>query len=891
MVESTVVGRVMDVEYEDDDELVVHLVLRTLGGRRKTCKVYGTVPYLFVHQDAEDPRQNRYLAEYVQSVESGYESFDGHELKKVNVDIPSSVRKVRDKYDTTWEADLPFVRRCTADYNMSGYVRVPDEDNFYVSEIESVDRQDVESISPRVCMYDIEVEVPDTFYDDFAEEAKNPVQAITAHDSYEDEYTLFALDPELQINPSEIRSYIEENWAGHDEYDRVTDIDIVFKRFGDEASLLNSFGEYVSNRQFDVMTGWNAVDFDHEYIVSRMYNVNGVSPHKMSDIGAVGGRRTETYVEGLPAIDLMEAFCDKLSYGEWQSQSLDYVSNEVLDAGKVEGDDVNYNANRTKFMAYNVVDTQLCVELDRQREIMQFWYLLAEVTAIPPYDVGTTMKECEGYLFKHRDREEILPTTEEEDMETISGGLVLPAYEGLEDWVGVFDLKSLYPSSIITCNISKETMTTDPREADVVVPHMPLNYEKVAGNKITSEDIGWEMGEGACVGFTMDEQGILPKYLTKLFDERESLKSVRNEYKPGTNEYARYNQQQRAVKVVMNSFFGVSDHPYFRLSAEGLGAAITSVSRFVSWAGVQVIEDEGYDVLYGDTDSLFVRMSDDKNDEVESVVSDMEILEQDINDGLEFITDQIGLPEEHPFFPQDFHGTDRHAWKYEAEKLYRRFLQSGTKKRYAGNIKWKEGKFTEDIDVSGFEVEKSDATEVTKQVQEELLKLALSGADFKDMSDFVRGEIESVKAVNYSVQEIGFPSSINKPLEDYPNMPVKRGAKYSNRHLGYDWQADRDPWLVYVDETRPGLPNTDVIALEWSDDSLPQGFEIDVMKHVDKAIKGPVESMVDAFDFTWEELKTGKKEQSFLGGVESSDDEPMFNDDAETEDPFAHLEE
>ena len=886
-----VIGRVMDVEYDDSDELVVYMVVRTRSGRRKVCKVYGTTPFLFVHEDAQDPRKNKYLAEFVKSIESGYESYDGHDLIRVNTITPADVRKVRSKYDTTWEADLPFVRRCTSDYGMSGYVSIPNEESFHVSEIESVDRTEVESIDPRVCMYDIEVKVPDQFYDGFAEDADNPVTAIAAYDSYDDEYTLFALDPELQIDPGKIRHYIEENWAGHEDYDRVTDIDIVFKRFGDESSLLQSFADYVGNKQFDVMTGWNAVDFDHEYIVNRMHQLADVNPHTMSDIGTVGGRRTETYIQGVPAIDMMKAFCGKLSYGEWQSQSLEYVSNQVLGAGKVEGDDVNYNANRTKFMAYNIVDTQLCAELDRQRGIMQFWYQLAEVTAIPPYDVGTTMKECEGYLFKHRDDDEILPSTEEEDMEGISGGLVLPAYEGLEDWVGVFDLKSLYPSSIITCNISKETMTTDPEEADVIVPDMPLNYEKVMGNKITSDDIGWEIGEGACMGFNLDEQGILPKYLTKLFDERDQLKSLRNQNDPDSAVYERYDQQQRAVKVVMNSFFGVSDHPYFRLSAEGLGAAITSVSRFVSWGGVQVIEDQGYDVLYGDTDSLMVQMTDNEDADVEAVVDEMESLETDINSGLSFVAEQIGLPQKHPFFPEDFHGNDQHAWVYEAEKLYRRFLQAGTKKRYAGNIVWKEGKYVQDVDVSGLEVEKADATDVTKHVQEKLLEKALDGEEFKHLSEFIREEIEKVKAANYSVQEIGFPSSISKPIEEYPNMPVKRAAKYSNNHLGYDWQADRDPWLIYVDETRPGLPNTDVIALEWTDDSLPEGFTINADKHVDKAIKNPVESLIDAFDFTWEELKTGKREQSFLGeAAQSDDDEPMFaNNDNETEDPFKHL--
>lgn len=887
MVEERVTARVMDVQYDDEDELYVRLMLRTENNERFCPKVYGVVPYLFLHEDAKNPQHNDYLAQFVKGVYGGYESFDGHSLMQVTTHSPSDVRKVRDKYDETWEADLPFVRRCTADYGMSGFVSVPYESSFHVSEIESVDAID---ISPRVCTYDIEVDAPDSFYDEFAEEAPNEVQAITAHDSYEDEYVLFALDSELSVNAGRIRSEIEKHWNGHDEYDDLIDVDIRFKRFSSESVLLSAFVEYVSERQFDVFTGWNVVDFDHEYIVSRMHSVDGVSPHQMSDIGSVGGRRPSTYVDGTPAIDLMEAFCGKLSYGEWESQSLDYVSNDVIGGGKVEGDDVSYEANRTKFMAYNIVDVQLCVELNERRGILSFWYLLAEITGIPPYDVGSTMKECEGYLFKHRDNDEILPSTEETDMDRIEGGLVLPPHEGIEPWVGVFDLKSLYPSSIITCNISKETMTTDIEEADIVVPDVPLNYEKVAGDTIESQDITWEPGKGACVGFTLDEQGILPKYLTKLFEDREKRKELRNQYSFGTQEFERYNQQQRAVKVVMSSFFGVSDNPYFRLSADGLGAAITSVSRYVSWGGVRAISDQGYNVLYGDTDSLMVSMASSGVESKDPVVEDMEALEDDINSNLSFIADSVGLPDDHPFLPESFHGTGRHAWFYEAEKLYRRFLQAGTKKRYAGNIVWKEGKSVDELDVSGFEVQKSDATEITQRVQSELLTLALDGASFEEMTEYIQDEIAGVKNSTLSPQEVGFPSTLSQPIEEYPNRPVKRAAKYSNKHLGYDWQSGTDPWLVYVDDTSPGLPNTDVIALSWTDDSLPSGFTMDATTHIEKNIKKPVESLVDAFDFTWSELKTGRQEQSFLGEKsERSSEEPMFGESPATDDPFEDM--
>lgn len=890
------VWRVTDVLYTEDGELVTHVFGRDEDGERVHKRVGDTLPYLFVPDRDFSPEylELSNLKGNVFAWNRGYESYDGVELVQIVCNLPKDVREVRNEFDVCYESDLVFERRCSADYDLAGYVRTPRSDYITVDQIESLSPKSVDPIEPRGLYIDIEVIPPDSFYPEFAEEAPEPVTAITSYDSYEDVYTLFCYDPDLTVNPGEIRGYIEENWEGHEDYDRVIDIDISFKRFGNEANLLKSFVNYVSDTEADFMTGWNYTNFDHEYLVSRIDDVLGYGVNNMSPINSVGGYKTETYIKGVPAIDLMSAYCDKLVYGKMKSKSLDYVSKVKLGVGKIEGGDNSWDANRTKFMAYNIVDTQLCVEIDNRFGVINFWYMIAEVCGIPPYDVGSTMKECEGYLFKHRKDDEILPDTEEDkELDTISGGFVMPPSNGVAEWVGVHDLKSLYPSSMITCNISKETMTYDMQEADIIVPDMPLNYEDVPGDKIRSSDIGWTLGEGACVGFTLDKQGIMPKYLSLLFENREEMKSARNSEPRDSQEYEMFNMQQRAIKVVMNSMFGVSDHPYFRLSADGLGAAITSVSRFVSWVGIQVIEGDGYNVKYGDTDSLMVSLLDNPDVEngleVEEYVDYMIELENSINDQLVTVADQIGVPEKHPYFLDTLHGTDRHLWVYEAEKLYRRFLQTGAKKRYAGNIVWKEGKYVDETDVSGFETVKSDSAGITQDVQQEFIERVLEGQGYDELTAFIQEKVNGLESLTFSLEYVGFPSTLNKAPEDYPNMPVKRGTLYSNEYLGYDWQSGDDPWLVYVDETPPNLPNTDVIAVHWQDEKLPPGFTINVSKHLDKSIRGPLQAIIDSLDFTWTELKTGMKEQSILSGGSGADSDIIFNESAETSDPFDNL--
>lgn len=889
------VFRVTDVQYEDEDDLVTHVFGRDLEGGYVHKRIYDTMPYLFVAESEFDASfvKASHLSDMVFDWNSGYESYDGVELIQVVTHYPKQVRKVREEFENTYESDLVFERRCTADYDLSGFVRTPDKDVISVGSIESVSEDEIDPVEPRGLFVDIEVKVPDDFYPEFAEEAPNTVTAITCYDSYTEEYTLFCYDPDLSVKPENIRGYIEDNWDGHEDFDRLTDIDIHFKRYAQEPNLLEGFVSYVENREVDYMTGWNYIDFDHEYLYNRIDSVLGKEVRRLSPIKKTGGYKTETYVKGVPAIDMMEAYCGKLIYGKLKSKSLDYVTKDALGVGKIEGEDNSFDENRTKFMAYNIVDTQLCVEMDREFGVMDFWYMLADVCGIPPYSVGSTMKECEGYLFKHRNDDEILPdTVDDKEMDTISGGFVMPPSDGVEEWVGVLDLKSLYPSSMITCNISKETMTYDLNEADIVVPNMPLNYEDVPGDTITQSDIGWELGEGACVGFTLDKEGILPKYLKLLFKNRSLMKSKRDSNDAGSTEYKMYDMRQRAIKVVMNSMFGVSDNPYFRLSADGLGAAITSASRYVSWVGIQAIEDDGYNVRYGDTDSLMVSLLDNpevEDDlETEQYVEYMINLEESINERLSMVADNIGVPEKHPFFGGSLHGTDRHLWVYEAEKLYRRFLQTGAKKRYAGNILWKEGKYVDDTDVTGFETVKSDSATITQDVQQEFIERVLEGQTYEQLTEFIQQNVEGLKSLTFDLEYIGFPSTLNKPIEEYPNMPVKRATNFSNQHLGYDWGSGDDPWLVYVDDTPPNLPNTDVIAVHWQDGSLPRGFTINLQKHLEKSVKSPLQPIIDSMEFTWTELKTGKKEQSVIGGGGGGD--ISFNEEAETGDPFADVE-
>ena len=170
----------------DDEEPVVKLAGRDEYGERRVHWVYGTRPYLYVREGTSVPEgyQSR-----VQRQLPGFETFDGIPVERWNVLVPDDVREIKDTLDDeTWEADIPFYRRASIDYDLSGYVRIPDSKKVQIDEVETEVRPDAENtIDPRVVYGDIEVLPDGTDFDQMVEDASCPVTAITLYDSHEQE--------------------------------------------------------------------------------------------------------------------------------------------------------------------------------------------------------------------------------------------------------------------------------------------------------------------------------------------------------------------------------------------------------------------------------------------------------------------------------------------------------------------------------------------------------------------------------------------------------------------------------------------------------------------------------------------------------------------------------
>ena len=327
-------------------------------------------------------------------------------------------------------------------------------------------------------------------------------------------------------------------------------------------------------------------------------------------------------------------------------------------------------------------------------------------------------------------------------------------------------------------------------------------------------------------------------------------------------------------QFVGQSLYGVTGWDRFRLYDKEGAAAVTATGREVIDFTEEAANELDYQVAYGDTDSVMLSLSDMSKEE--AIETSFEI-EDHIN-------------ERYDDFARDELNAEFHRFQIEFEKLYRRFFQAGKKKRYAGHIVWKEGKDVDDIDITGFEYKRSDIAGITKEVQQNVIETIVTGDDIDEDMEEVKAYLVDVIARvldgDVDLDEIGIPGGIGKKLDAYDTPTAQvRGAKYANRMLGTNFGSGSKPKRLYLKKVHPDFwqrmekeeefdpqrdhlygefkRDPDVICFEYAD-QVPEEFEVDWEKMLDKTLKGPIERVIEALGMSWEEVKTGQ-EQTGLG--------------------------
>ncbi|MDD1690163.1 MAG: DNA-directed DNA polymerase [Methanoregula sp.] len=779
------------VEYSNSPEgPVIHIFGRDPQGKAVRLDVTGFKPYFYVPADQAESVALPPQA----TLETGtsYRSIRNEPLRRLYTNRPGDVRDVRERY-RHFEADIPFATRFMIDTGLTGGVSALNE---------TVDYHNITAVEvdapARSCMIDIECEDERGFPDP----QRDKIICITCYDSFDEDYTTFVLSGNEM--PAEIAQKEREGGLKNGCFRKGTH---TICTYGDEVAMLRAFASYLVSRDPDVLSGWNFVDFDMPYITGRMEKL-GLRPDSLARIP---GQTERNALRGRALFDLLSAY-KKMHLSLKESYRLDAIAMEELGEQKVRYTGTVsdlWKKQPALLVEYNFKDVELCVGINRKDNIIGFYREIARYVGCPLDRTLNSSNVIDVYVLRKAFGKYVLPSKGFANADEFEGATVFEPSKGVRENVVVLDLKSLYPMAMMTINASMETK--DP-EGELRAPNG--------------------------IRFRKQPDGLTRSIIADLLKERDEKKALRNTFAFGSPEYVMYDMQQSVLKVIMNTYYGVSGYVRFRLFDREIGSAVTSVGRAIIEHTRRTIEEQGYKVIYGDTDSCMIQLPPlDREKTIELARS----IEKTLNGS-------------YSVFAKKELNADVHFFSIKFEKIYARFFQAGKKKRYAGSLVWKEGKDVHETDIVGFEIKRSDTPQITKLVQMTVMEQILNGKDYTEIKAFLGDVIKKYRAGKYSLDEIGIPGGIGKALDDYDNDDAQvRGAKYANEYLHTEFGKGSKPKRVYIRTVTSKYPKTDVLCFEYAD-QVPPEFVVDLELMLDKTIKQPISRIIEALGWNWNDV-------------------------------------
>jgi DNA polymerase elongation subunit (family B) len=529
---------------------------------------------------------------YKKSSAGTYTSLFGDKLKKVYDYDP--------KEKGLFESDVPAETRVLVD-------RYADSDDI--------------SKNHRILFFDIEVKVTEGFPS--PDEAPNEVTSIGFNDCTDDSYHCLVLDPEgkVDLNHPEI---LRNNF----------NVEI----FDSEFDLLQRFFARYREINPTIISGWNSEKFDVPYIYNRACKIVGKKVASMlSPINVVQWSKFKEKhkIAGVSHLDYLFLY-RKFTYTEKSSYRLDAIAEEELGENKVayEGtlNDL-YNNDRTNFVLYNVQDVAIVKRLNDKLDFISITQALTHSGHVPYENVFTSSRYLEGAILVYLRKLGIVapdkkPKPKLADDFQFAGAHVAVPQKGKHDWVFDLDVTSMYPSVIMSLNISPETKLGKLPDWDS--QDFIREVEKVYrinddyGNEIASmsyEDFNSYVIENNIsisangVLYRTDKTGLIPAILSKWFDERVEYRKLAKKFgnDGNTERYEYFDRRQLIQKIMLNSLYGVLGLSVFRFydidNAEATtltGQALIKFSKTITnhFYNNELGTDDDH-VIYIDTDSIF----------------------------------------------------------------------------------------------------------------------------------------------------------------------------------------------------------------------------------------------------------------------------------------------
>ena len=615
---------------------------------------------------------------------------------------------------------------------------------------------DVPSKGHIVLTFDIEVEMITGLPS--IEKAENEITSIAAYDDASKEYHVFVVDKKQKVKGKSF------NKNGRDVHMHVYD---------DERALIMGYLTYYEGVNPTIWTGWNIDFFDVPYLFNRIKNVCGERhANRLSCIGKTywSPYRKRYSVAGVSIMDYIGLY-KRYNFGLESSYTLNHIATKELGRGKVEYEgslDDLFENDLEKFIEYNIVDVELIVEMDAKLQFIDLSRAICHSGFTPYEDYIFSSKYLEGaclaYLKKkglvapnkpknHKDK---LAEQTEAGEEKFIGAYVKEPIVGKYDWIYDLDLTSLYPSIIMTLNISPETkvgkiadwnpeswVRGEDRQYTIVGKTKEFSYNRKELEEVIADN---QLGVAANgVLYTQKKPGLIADILDSWFKQRVEFRKLEKKYGEAgdTEKYEFYGKRQLVQKILLNSMYGVLGLVAFRFYDIDNAEAVTITGQTVikktaEMANLKYQKElgtkEDYNV-YIDTDSIYMmaeplvkhRYPEYKTFEQNRMAQEVNTIADETQAFLNSFYDL--LAERFFCIPKDKH-------RFEIKKEY--ISKAGfwvAKKRYAQWMILKNGIPCDKLDVKGLDVVRSSFPKAFQDFMAQMLKDILMGKTNQEINE------------------------------------------------------------------------------------------------------------------------------------------------------------
>ncbi|WP_052610310.1 DNA polymerase II [Bacteriovorax sp. BSW11_IV] len=570
--------------------------------------------------------------------------------------------------------------------------------------------------------------------------------------------------------------------------------------FPSERELLIQFNNEFLEIDPDIIVGWHIIGFDFRFLEGKFkqYNLpfnlaraNGkfqISEKKgMGWFSKACGR---VVIDGPPAL--------RNAFYSFDNFKLETVAREVLGTGKdiasggpdkVEEITRRFHEDKESLAKYNLLDCTLVLDIFAKTGLIDLIVTRTLLSGMLMDRIGVSTGAFDHFMLPsiHRKGVVIGNVIDIERLVHAAGGHVMSPKEGLHEHVVVLDFKSLYPSIIRTFKI-------DP-------------YSRIKSNVNTvTTPVG--------ISFSKTEH-ILPDFIENLFEKRKEAKIKGDDY------------LSQAIKILMNSFYGVMGSGGSRFYHADLPTAITGTGQWILKNAMSFLEGKDYEVVYGDTDSVFVKL---KFIDIGRVHDKANQLAESLN---KYFSEKI---------MKEFR-VESHL-EIEYEKYYRKLYfpparsgEGGAKKRYVGLLQKSVG--IENIHFSGMEYVRSDWTKLAKKFQMELYEKFFAGVS---VDSFIKDFIKEFKE-NPNVNDLIYKKRLTKSADEYIKSipPHVKAAKLLIEKTGHTNLKS----IRYVITRRGPIP----IDFEPKD--------IDYDHYIEKQIRPIAEDVLKILEKSFDDLTLG----------------------------------